>query len=64
MPESKKRRTREIMMTEYRELLQAALKTARKAYVYEPTREGKKEWMRLIKVCLEELNATHGRLIL
>jgi hypothetical protein len=50
-------------MTEYREILQAALKTARKAYVCEPTREGKKEWMRLIKVCLEELNATHGRVI-
>ena len=50
-------------MTEYREILQAALKTARKAYVCEPTLEGKKEWMRLIKVCLEELSATHGRVI-
>ncbi len=50
-------------MSEYRQLLQAALKTARKAYVCEPTREGKKEWMRLIKVCLEELNAEHGRIL-
>ena len=50
-------------MTEYRQLLQAALKTARQGYVCEPTTEGKREWMRLIKVCLEELSATHGRVI-
>lgn len=50
-------------MSEYRSLLQAALKTARKCYVLEPTLDGKKEWMRLIKNCLEELNATHGRII-
>lgn len=50
-------------MTEYRQLLQATLKTARKCYICEPTLEGKKEWLRLIKSCLEELNATHGRLI-
>ena len=50
-------------MTEYRQLLQAALKTARKGYICEPTKEGKKEWMRLIKVCLKELGATHGRII-
>lgn len=43
-------------MTEYRELLQAALKTARKAYVCEPTLEGKREWLGLIKECLKELN--------
>lgn len=43
-------------MTEYRSLLQSALKTARKCYICEPTLEGKREWMRLIKECLKELN--------
>ena len=43
-------------MTEYRSLLQAALKTARQCYILEPTRQGKQEWLRLIKECLRELN--------
>lgn len=48
-------------MTEYRSLLQAALKTARQCYVLEPTLEGKKEWMNLIKECLKELNDVSRR---
>lgn len=43
-------------MTEYRAILQAALKTARQCYIMEPTKEGKKEWFNLIKECLKELN--------
>jgi len=43
-------------MTAYRELLQAALKTARQCYILEPTKQGKAEWFRLIKECLKELN--------
>lgn len=47
-------------MTEYIALLQATLKTARKCYICEPSREGKREWLRLIKECLRELGETKG----
>lgn len=43
-------------MTEYTELLMAALNTARKCYILEPTKRGKKEWLHLINVCKKELN--------
>ena len=51
-------------MSEVRQMLQAALKRARYEYINAPTEQDKKEWADLIKVCLEELNATHGRIIL
>lgn len=50
-------------MTMYTELLQAALKEARIAYTKAKTDAEKAEWQHLIKICLEELNATHGRVI-
>lgn len=50
-------------MTEYRDLLIQAIKTARKAYICEPTREGKREWLYLIKSCKKELNELTGKLV-
>lgn len=50
-------------MTMYTELLQEAIKTARQAYIVAQTSEERYQWQQLIKLCLEELNATHGRII-
>ena len=51
-------------MDEVKEMLMSALKRARYEYANAPTDKDKAEWARLIKVCIEELNATHGRIIL
>lgn len=50
-------------MEPVKEMLQAAIKRARIEYINAPTEKDRREWERLIKVCLEELNATHGRLV-
>lgn len=50
-------------MTMYSELLQEAIKAARTAYINAKTKEDRYHWQQLIKQCLDELNATHGRLI-
>lgn len=51
------------MKTMYKELLLAALKTAQDARSKDKTKKGKAEWDRLIKMCLKESNAKHGRII-
>ena len=50
-------------MNEIKEMLMSALKVARREYENAPTPEDKKEWEILIKSCIKELNATHGKII-
>lgn len=50
-------------MKQVREMLQVALKRARYEYTQATTEHDRAEWQKLIKLCLEELNATHGRII-
>lgn len=43
-------------MTEYIDILNSAIKTARKMYILETTRQGKLEWLRLCVKLKKERN--------
>jgi hypothetical protein len=48
-------------MEHYTDLLTAAIKTARKMYICEPTREGKLEWIKLCDKLKKERNELQRR---